>query len=149
MPNVVKVQAGYKRQPLSAYLGKPAPAAAARLDFQKINKDMVKENFFQYLDFALQFAPAGPEEKEIRAKLASIGIGPGKKFDFKELSLEHKAAVGLGMKQGSDKVDQYVAGICTHLRQRRDAAGERVCGTSRRTRRAGATGNHPGVVVAD
>ena len=47
---------------------------------------MVKTNFFEYLDFALQFAPPGPEETEIRAKLAQIGVGPGKTFDFKELS---------------------------------------------------------------
>jgi len=31
---------------------------------------MVKTNFFQYLDFALQFAPPGPEETAIRAQLA-------------------------------------------------------------------------------
>ena len=42
----------------------------------------MKSKFFDYLDFALQFAPAGPEEKEIRAKLARLGIGAGKKFDF-------------------------------------------------------------------
>ncbi len=113
MPNVVKIQDGYKPQPLSAFLGKPAPAAAAKIDFPKIDKAMVKSNFFEYLDFALQFAPAGPEEKEIRAKLASIGIGPGKTFDFKDLSLEHKAAVGLGMKEGSDKLDKFVANIGT------------------------------------
>ena len=56
----------------------------------------MKTNFFEYLDFALQFAPAGPEEKEIRAKLARIGIGPGKTFDFKDLSPEHKAEVAAG-----------------------------------------------------
>jgi hypothetical protein len=110
MPNVVKIQAGYKSQPLSAYLGKPAPPVPA-IDFPKIDKDMVKTGFFDYLDFALQFAPAGPEEKEIRAKLASIGIGPGKTFDFKDLSLEHKAAVALGMKAGDKQVDKYVEGI--------------------------------------
>jgi hypothetical protein len=70
---------------------------------------MVKTNFFEYLDFALQFAPPGPEEKEIRAKLASIGIGAGKTFDFKDLSLEHKAEVGLGMKDGEVKVEKYLA----------------------------------------
>ena len=86
MPNVVKVQAGYKAQPLSAYLKQPAPPAAPAIDFPKINKEMVKTNFFEYLDFALQFAPPGPEEKAIRDKLASIGIGPGKTFDFKDLS---------------------------------------------------------------
>jgi hypothetical protein len=108
MPNVVKIQAGYKAQPLSAFLKQPAPPAAPAINFPKIDKEMVKTNFFEYLDFALQFAPAGPEEKEIRAKLARIGIGAGKTFDFKDLSLEHKAEVALGMKEGDAKVDQYL-----------------------------------------
>ena len=60
MPNVEKVQAGYKVQTLSAYLGQPAPPAAPAIDFPKINKQMVKKNFFEYLDFALQFAPRRP-----------------------------------------------------------------------------------------
>jgi hypothetical protein len=109
MPNVVKVQSGYKAQPLSAYLKQPAPAAAPAIDFPKIDKELVKTNFFEYLDFALQFAPAGPEEKEIRAKLARIGIGPGKTFNFKDLSLEHKAEIALGMKEGDKKVDERIA----------------------------------------
>jgi hypothetical protein len=109
MPNVVKIQAGYKAQPLSAFLKQPAPPAAPAINFPKIDKEMVKTNFFEYLDFALQFAPAGPEEKEIRAKLARIGIGAGKTFDFKDLSLEHKAEVALGMKEGESKVEKYLA----------------------------------------
>jgi hypothetical protein len=109
MPNVEKVQSGYKVQPLSTYLHRLAPPAAPKISFPTANKELVKKNFFEYLDFALQFAPAGPEEKEIRAKLARIGIGPGKTFDFKELSLEHKAAIGLGMKDGEKKVDEEVA----------------------------------------
>jgi hypothetical protein len=108
MPNVVKVQSGYKVRPLSAYLGQPAPAAAPAINFPKINAEMVKTGFFDYLDFALQFAPATPEEAAIRAKLARIGVGPGKKFDFKDLSLEHKAEVGLGMKEGEDKIEKYL-----------------------------------------
>src|SRR5271156_3399161 len=104
MPNVVKVQAGYKAEPLSAYLKQPAPPAAPAIDFPKINDEMVKTGFFDYLDFALQFAPPGPEEKAIRAKLARIGIGAGKTFDFKDLSLKHKAEVGQGMKDGEAKI---------------------------------------------
>ncbi len=50
-----------------------------------------------------------PEDQAIRAKLASIGIGPGKTFEFKDLSLEHKAAVLLAMKEGDDKVDKYLS----------------------------------------
>jgi len=109
MPNVEKVQAGYKAQPLSAYLKQPATVAAAGIDFPKANAELVKKNFFEYLDFALQFAPTGPEEKEIRAKLARIGVGAGKTFDFKDLPLTHKLEVGLGMKNGEDKVEKYLA----------------------------------------
>jgi hypothetical protein len=109
MPNVVKVQAGYKAQTLSSYLKQPAPAAAPSVDWPKIDKDLIKTEFFEYLDFALQFAPPQENEKEIRAKLASIGVGPDKKFNFKDLSAEHKAAILLGMKEGSKKVDEAVA----------------------------------------
>jgi hypothetical protein len=110
MPNVITIQGAYKVQPLSTYLKQPAPPAAPAINVPKIDKDMVKTNFFGYLDFALQFAPPGPEEMDIRAKLARIGIGAGKTFDFKDLSLEHKAEVALGMKDGEDKVEKYLAG---------------------------------------
>jgi hypothetical protein len=109
MPNVEKVQAGYKAQPLSAYLKQPPPPAAPVVDFPKANKELVKKNFFEYLDFALQFAPAGPEERAIREKLARIGVGPGKTFEFKDLPLTHKLEIGLGMKDGEAKVDKYLA----------------------------------------
>ncbi len=109
MPNVVKVQDGYRAQPLSAYLKQPAPPAAPAIDFPKADAELVKKNFFEYLDFALQFAPAGPEERAIREKLARIGVGAGKTFDFKDLPLTHKLEVGLGMKDGEEKVVKYLA----------------------------------------
>ena len=126
--NVKKVQAGYRVQPLSSYMKQPAPPAAPVVDWPPLGNDAVKPhidlidaidklenkvfietNFFDYLDFALQFAPPVPEEEGIRSKLASIGIGPGKKFAFKDLSAEHKAAILLGMREGSKKVDEAVA----------------------------------------
>jgi hypothetical protein len=109
LDGVKKVQAGYKVQTLSAYLNQPATSAAATIDFPKIDKELVKTNFFEYLDFALQFAPAQENEKEIRAQLARIGIGPGKSLNFKDLSLEDKLEIGLGMKEGDRKVDEAVA----------------------------------------
>jgi hypothetical protein len=110
MPNVEKVQAGYKAQPLSAFLKQPAPAAAPKIEFLPATTAGIKENFFQYLDAALQFVPETARDKAVRAKLAKIGIGPGKTFAFKDLSLEHKAAILVGMKQGDDKVDKWLAG---------------------------------------
>src|SRR5262245_58490795 len=127
--DVIEVQDGYKVRPLSAFLGQATPPAAAEIGmpktflehgetptapeagFPKIDKQLVKTEFFEYLDFALQFAPAGPEEQEIRAKLARIGIGPDKTFSFKDLSLEHKAEILVGMRDGEKKVEQAVAGI--------------------------------------
>jgi hypothetical protein len=109
MPNVEKVQAGYTAQPLSAFLKQPAPSAAPKVDFLPATTAGIKANFFDYLDAALQFVPPTAEDKEIRARLASIGIGPGKTFAFKDLSPEHKAAVLLAMKEGDDKVDKFLA----------------------------------------
>ncbi len=111
MLNVKKVQLGYKSQSLSAFLKQPAPTVGPSIDFPKIDKELVKTNFFEYLDFVLQFAPSGPEEKDIRAKLARIGVGPGKTFNFKDLSVEHKAEIVLGMKEGEKKVEEKVAQI--------------------------------------
>jgi hypothetical protein len=106
--NVRKIQALYGAQPLSAFLNQPAPPAAPAIDFPKIDKELAKKNFFDYLDFALQFAPAAENEKEIRAQLARIGVGPGKTFNFKDLSLEKKLETLIGLKQGKDKVDAAV-----------------------------------------
>lgn len=109
MPQVEKVQAGYKAQPLSAFLKQPAPPAAPAVSFVPAKTAGIKDNFFEYLGAALQFVPETQDDKAIRAKLASIGIGPGKTFEFKDLSVEHKAAVLLGMKEGDDKVAKYQA----------------------------------------
>jgi hypothetical protein len=108
MPNVVKIQAGYRVQPLSKFLNKPAPRAAAAITFPKIDKDLAKTAFFEYLDFALQFAPAGPEDKDIRAKLARVGIGTGKKFDMYALSPERQSLVVQAMRDGAAKIEEYL-----------------------------------------
>jgi len=110
MPNVVKVQAGYKAQPLSTFLKQPAPPAAPKIDFLPATSEGVKQNFFGYLAYVLQFVPPSPEDKEVRAKLARLGVEPGKTFEFKDLSPEHKAAVVEGMKAGDEKVYKWVAG---------------------------------------
>ena len=113
LDNVKKIQEGYVGQPLSAFLKQPAPPAAPAIEFPKIDKELAKTNFFAFLDFALQFIPPAPNEADIRAKLASIGVGPGKTFSFKELPLKQKLEVGLGLKEGSKKVDAAVAAVGT------------------------------------
>lgn len=109
--NVAKIQDGYQVRPLSTFLKQPAPPAAAAMDFPKANAELAKENFFGLLEFVMQVAPPGPEEKDIRAKLARIGVGPEKKSDFKDLPPAHKAAALEGVKAGMAKVQERMGRI--------------------------------------
>jgi hypothetical protein len=109
------VQAGYKVQPLSSYLKRPAPPAPAEIAFPKFSKELAKTEFLEFLDFALQFAPAQPNELWIREQLARIGVGPGKTFSFKDLSLEDKAEVLLGLAEGKRKVDEAAKKVGTDI----------------------------------
>jgi hypothetical protein len=115
MPNVEKIQAGYEIQTLSAFQGKPAPAAAPTIDFVPATSAGVKAHFWSYLNAALEFIPESEANKPIRARLASIGIGPGKTFDMKGLSPERQQAMAEGMKAGDAKVTQFVAGGATDV----------------------------------
>jgi hypothetical protein len=109
MPNVIKVQDGYQVETLSAYLKQPAPTAAPKIDFLPATTSGIKDNFWNYLDAALELIPQTDEDKDTRAKLASIGIGPGKTFNFKDLSSEHKAALIEGTKGGGAQVSKFLA----------------------------------------
>lgn len=109
MPNVEKVQAGYQARTLSAFTGKPAPAAAPTIDWPAINPELTRTRFFEYLDLVMDFAPPSPEEAAVRAKLARIGVGTKGRFDPSALSPEVRAALAEGMKAGSDKVDARVS----------------------------------------
>jgi hypothetical protein len=100
LDNVKKVQSGYKAEPLSAFLGQPAPPAAPPIDFVKpLTPDEEKKSldFFRILNFTLQFTPTDSSETELMARFAKIGIGGGKTFDASKLSPEIKAAMEQGM----------------------------------------------------
>jgi hypothetical protein len=98
--NVKKVQAGYKVETLSAFLGTPAPAAAPAIDFVKSltpEQQRTSADFFAILDFVLRFCPPHPSETELMARLAKLGIGAAKTFDARALSSETRKAVEDGM----------------------------------------------------
>jgi len=108
MPNVKKIQAEYKVQPLSAFLKQPAPPAAPAVNWLPFSKDDMKLPFPKYLNFILQFCPEVPEEKELRAKFAQIGIAAGQPFDVDKLTESQKAEEGLGVKEGFDAIEDKV-----------------------------------------
>jgi hypothetical protein len=94
--NVKKVQAGFKVQTLSSYLGTPAPKAAPPIDFIKpLTKETQKTSleFFNVLNFVLQYCPTDPSEVELMKRFAKIGVGAGKTFDPAKLSPEMTKAI--------------------------------------------------------
>jgi hypothetical protein len=100
LDNVKKIQAGYKAEPLSAFLGQPAPTAAPAIDFIKPltpAEEKTSLEFFNILNFILQFCPTDPSETELMARFAKIGVGAGKTFDASTLSPEIKTAIEQGM----------------------------------------------------
>lgn len=115
MPNVIKVQNGYKAEPLSSFLKQPAPAAAPSIDFSPATTEGIKENFWSYLDAALKYVPESDVDKDIRAKLATMGIGRKKTFNLKDLSSEHQRSIIEGMKAGDEKISTFLASGLTDV----------------------------------
>lgn len=110
--NVKKVQAGYKVQTLSAYLGKAAPPAAPEVTWPKVDKKSAAADPFAYLSFVLQFCPAtgsAEAEKPLREKFAKIGIEAGKPSPLAKLTAERKEALEAGVKSGLEKIGRKVA----------------------------------------
>jgi hypothetical protein len=99
LDNVKKIQAGYKAQTLSAFTNTSAKAAPA-IDFIKpLTPEGQKTSleFFNVLNFVLQFCPTHPSEKQLMERFAKIGVGAGKAFDASKLSPEMKTAIEQGM----------------------------------------------------
>ncbi|MGI1945882.1 DUF1254 domain-containing protein [Shewanella glacialipiscicola] len=106
--NVKAVQAGYKVQTLSAYMGKPAPKAASKINWMpplSAVEQKTSLEFFNILNFVLEFTPTVPSEKALMARFAKIGVGGGKRINFESLSPEMKQAFADGIVDGWKALD--------------------------------------------
>ncbi len=100
MDNVKAVQAGYKAQPLSAFLGRPAPEAAPTIKFiEPLTREEIQKSpkIFQQLNFVLRFCPTHPSEKKLMARFTKLGIGAGKTFDWDAFPPDIQKAIGQGI----------------------------------------------------
>jgi hypothetical protein len=103
--------AAYKVELLSAFLGAAVPKALLAIDFitpltpqtQKTSLD-----FFNVLNFVLQFCPTDPSETELMSRFAKIGIGAGTAFDPGKLSPEVKMAIE---QDGADAWAAFAGGV--------------------------------------
>lgn len=100
LDQVKQIQAGYQVQPLSVFLGQSASAAAPNIDFiQPLTPATQKTSleFFNVLNFILQFCPTHPSEQELMARFAQINVGAGMTLEVDALSPELKTAIEQGM----------------------------------------------------
>ena len=98
--NVKAIQAGYKVQILSQFLGKPASPAPPAVDFTRplsAKAERTSLEFFNVLDFVLSFCPPDPSETALRARFAKLGLGGHGTFDAASLSPERRKAIEAGM----------------------------------------------------
>jgi len=108
--NVIKIQKGYTAQPLSAYLKQPPPPMAPAIDWPAFNgEEPFKLQFPKYLAFLMQFCPENPQDKDIRQKMAAVGILPGQPWDESKLSEAQKAELALAVEDGYDAIKKAVA----------------------------------------
>ncbi len=122
--NVKRIQAGYKIQPLSTFLGKPAPAAPPTVDFVKpltVEQERTSLQFFDVLSFILQSCPIHPSETALRTRFAKIGVGAGKSLDASSLSPEMRKALEDGMADGWKAFDEFKA---THIDTGKSSSGD-------------------------
>ena len=116
LEQVKAVQAGYQVQPLSAFLGKPAPESAPAIDFYPpldAGDERTALAFFEELNFLLPFCPVVPSEVDMRERFATLRIGAGQRFNAETLAPEMRQAVQDGMADAWTALDGVRKGIDT------------------------------------
>jgi hypothetical protein len=109
MENVKTLQAQYILQSLSQFLGTPA-AAAPPINFIKpVTPGAVPPplDFFNVLNFLLQFCPTHFSEKALMDRFATLNIGAGRTFSAKSLAPEMRTAIEGGMTDGVRVFEEF------------------------------------------
>jgi hypothetical protein len=102
IPAMKAVQAQFRLQPLSAFAGMPAPAAAAMPAWPVWDEAEAKGlGFIGYVNALLPFMPVVPSEAAMFERFAKIGIGPGLAFDAAALDPALRDAMLAGMAEAA------------------------------------------------
>ena len=109
--NLMALQAQYTLQPLSAFLGKPAPPAPPALSFPPYDPAGARtHDFITYLNFFLELAePPYPSEVALRQRFNKIGIGPGKPWDASKIDPKILAAIDAGVQDAQAELKAVAA----------------------------------------
>ena len=100
LERVKEIQAGFEVEPLSAFLGEPAPPAPPPIEWRApLSPEELRTSldFFDHLNAVLAWCPVDPSEVELRERFARIGVEAGKTFDPAALTPEIRAAIEAGV----------------------------------------------------
>lgn len=98
--NVKRIQSHYRVQTLSQFLGRAAPPAALPIHFAvplTVQQERLSLEFFNVLNFVLQFCPTHPSEDELMARFAEIGVSAGEQINVDALTPDVRKALQDGM----------------------------------------------------
>jgi len=124
-----QVQAKFTLTPLSSFLGRPPPLSPPRIDFLTPLSARAERNslqFFDELNFVLQFCSPHNSEKETLSRFARLNIGGHRIFALDVFSPEIRLAIDDGMAEAwkayEDLEKRKVAGALNDA----DLAGTRA-----------------------
>jgi len=110
--NVRAMQQKYVLQPLSEFVGGRPSSPAPKVKWPSWNEERVlSAGFISYLNFLLQFTKPHESEKELLARFATIGIGPGRSFDPAKLDKETRDALKAGAAEGLELLQTETAKV--------------------------------------
>jgi hypothetical protein len=112
LPNVQAIQRQYKLQPLSTFLGQPAPKPAPEINWPAWDESKEKtEGFFDYVNFLLPFTRPNPDDKSMLDRIDKIGIAPGKPWEPAKMSAEVRKAIQDGIADAVKEMDEEASKV--------------------------------------
>lgn len=108
-----QIQHSYDVRPWHDYVG-TAPPAVEPADWPEWNEAAANGlGFYDYLDMLLGFAPVLEEDREVRERLASIGLDGSGRFRTLKLDDAARGAVAQGLAEGKAHLDQVAGAAST------------------------------------
>ncbi len=104
--NVEKLITQFRIIPLSHYAGGATAPEIPLVRYPEFTEEKAETpEFFNYLNFMLQFCAIPEDESDILKRFGKIGIEPGKPFDYSVLSETKKKALIEGMAAGQAELE--------------------------------------------
>jgi len=106
---VAEIQSSYALQPLSAYLGEAAPEKVPAIEFPTWTDGAeFSVAAFDYLDFALGLVNTHPDESELMASFAKIGIGTTDTFSTTAMPPEYLGSLENAVQQSVEEIRAFI-----------------------------------------